>query len=138
MADCNANEQALLIGATVQPVQNNNHSETALSTENTMMHYFRVTFVSIDAANYSLAETDGCNDGYIYAFFKSYPNDKADHELERTYMCGNCKQLLRLVPSEQEYDLERQLNLQRIQQQIELEALQHKQRMNHLRTLLLS
>ena len=50
------------------------------------------------------------------------------------YMCGNCNATL--IPPSQESDLEKQLNLQRIQQQIELEAIQHQQRMKHLQTLL--
>lgn len=60
-------------------------------------------------------------------------------ELEWTgeaYMCGNCNAMLKLTPSTQESDLEKQLKLQRIQQQIELEALQHEQRMKYLQTLL--
>ena len=56
----------------------------------------------------------------------------------KAYMCGNCRAVLKPDPSKQEWDLEKQLNIQRIQQQIELEALQHQQRMKYLQTLLLS
>ena len=67
---------------------------------------------------------------------KPYPDDSSKAELKwdgRVYMCGNCKKVLAL---KQESDLEKQLNQQRIQQQMELEDLQHKQRMRDLHTLL--
>ena len=110
---CKANERSLLIGATVQAQDNT----TALPTRKIFMH---LTFICIDGP---------------YRRPHDNPDDR-DHESQGTHVCGNCKK--HFIPSKQESDLERQLNLQRIQQQIELEDLQHKQRMNHLRTLLLS
>ena len=72
--------------------------------------------------------TDGARDGD--------PSIVAKLECSgQDYVCENCRMVLK--PKE-ESDLEKQLNLQRIQHQIELEALQHEQRMKHLRTLLLS
>ena len=46
---------------------------------------------------------------------------------------GRCRAMLKSHPSKKESDLEKQLNiqLQRIQQEIELEALQHQQRMKY-------
>ena len=86
--------------------------------------------------NESLSDCEVCNTD-------SCSNNDSSNvaELEWTgnaYMCGNCRAVLKPDPSKEECDLEKQLNIQRIQQQIELEALQHQQRMKYLQTLLLS
>lgn len=65
------------------------------------------------------------------------PSDMAELKWTgKSYMCGNCRAVLKPDSSKQEWDLEKQLNIQRIQHQIELEALQHQQRMKYLQTLL--
>ena len=99
-----------------------------------------IAFVSIDVSKSRCGTLrHEYTSGYVYSKSSPPRHDKAEHELEGAYLCGNCKRLLQpAAPSKQECDLERQLNVQRIQQQIELEALQHEQKMNHLRTLLLS
>ena len=126
----------------------------AIMESNIIVHVVTyINVINIDATKQCTLDEDECSSNHSRAVLKPFQNYKVsnndiarDHnsdstsvaELEcsgKAYMCGNCKMLLK--PKE-ESDLEKQLNIQRIQQQIELEALQHQQRMKHLQTLLLS
>ena len=126
MASGNVNEQTALL----LQVQSD-CTGTSVSTGNTLIH---LTLISVDA-NRCRVDPNGCNN---HAAWKSFSLDSDKAELGKSYVCGSCKHVLQSVPSKYEYDLERQLQIQRIQQQIELEDLQHMQRMKHLRTLLLN
>ena len=104
-----------------------------------------INFNNVDATKQNTLGENECGSNYNRTSLRACNVSGArDHDstnvaelecLGRTYMCGNCKMVLKL---KEESDLEKQLNVQRIQHQIELEALQHEQRMKHLRTLLLS
>lgn len=102
------------------------HSQAVTLATDNKITYFALIIIHIRNTKCCLVETNG-----------SY---KAEWNGEAYMVCENCKQVLKPVPlkSKQESDLEKELNIQRIQQQIELEAIQHKQRMQHLQTLLLS
>ena len=128
-----------VLSTAVMHIQNEHDFSRIPSTRRVEHNVIVVTYVnliSVDTTNYkqcSLDEngalrTDGTRD--------HDPSIVAKLECSgQDYVCGNCRMVLK--PKE-ESDLEKQLNLQRIQHQIELEALQHEQRMKHLRTLLLS
>ena len=134
-------------------IQNDDHSGVSIMENNIIVHVVaHINIINIDATKRWTLDENECKSNHSRSVIEPFHDSKMctggarDRdssttnvaELEcsgKAYMCGNCKMLLK--PKE-ESDLEKQLNIQRIQHQIELEALQHEQRMKHLRTLLLS
>ena len=121
-------------------IQNDHHHSGISRVEDNVIVVTYVNLINVDAAQCSLDESE--NPGPL-APCQEHNGERGHNsnivaKLEcsgQDYVCGNCRTVLK--PKE-ESDLEKQLNLQRIQHQIELEALQHEQRMKHLRTLLLN
>ena len=144
-----------LLSTEAQRIQNDDdHSGVSIMENNIIVHVVaHINIINIDATKQCTLDENECKSNHSCSVIepfhdsKMYTGGARDRdsstttnvaELEcsgKAYICGNCKMLLK--PKE-ESDLEKQLNIQRIQHQIELEALQHEQRMKHLRTLLLS
>ena len=128
------------LSTAVVRIQCDGHTGTSIVRDNV------IVLTNIYLINVDTNQQCSSNCAVLKAFQDQYADGTRDHddsnqnvgELEcsgKVYVCGNCRMVLK--PKE-ESDLEKQLNIQRIQHQIELEALQHEQRMKHLRTLLLS
>lgn len=135
------NEQSLLIGAAMLQIQTNGYSVIAYpATGENCALITHLTLINIDATKWFLrGPNDESNRNNQFQSKVQCGRDSNKVELKwngEAYICGNCKQVLHPVPSKHESDLEKQLKIQRIQQQIEMEDLQHKQRMKELRTLL--
>ena len=119
--------------------EKNGLSNLALAGNNLSFHQFVITL------NYNLTVFIKYNPYELHEGCEMCNTASSNHDLTiktaelkwtgQTYTCGNCNAIL-IPPSQKESDLKKQLNIQRIQQQIELEAIQHQQRMKYLQTLL--
>ena len=130
-----------VLSTAVMYIQNDHHNSGILSIVEDNKVIMAVTYVNL--INVDATKRCGLDENGDQGVHKGTDGERDRDssnvaKLEcsgQVYMCGNCKMALK--PKE-ESDLQKQLNIQRIQHQIELEALEHERRMKHLRTLLLS